>query len=222
MQHHLSPRLDAGEDESEIGEGVRRWSPEKLQRLQGQAAELLAAMGMDLDTAATRDTPRRFVQALFDSTAGYDGDPKLLTIFPTECRGGADCRISQIIEGPIPFFAVCEHHGLPFHGTAHLGYIAHQHIVGISKLTRLVNLFSRRFTVQERLGQQIADWLTDQLEPHGVAVHLEAAHLCTQMRGVREDRSQTTTSFWRGAYEDDAELRREFLGTVWQHQRASR
>lgn len=222
MQHHLSPRLDAGEDESEIGEGVRRWSPEKLQRLQGQAAELLAAMGMDLDTAATRDTPRRFVQALFDSTAGYDGDPKLLTIFPTECRGGADCRISQIIEGPIPFFAVCEHHGLPFHGTAHLGYIAHEHIVGISKLTRLVNLFSRRFTVQERLGQQIADWLTDQLEPHGVAVHLEAAHLCTQMRGVREDRSQTTTSFWRGAYEDDAELRREFLGTVWQHQRASR
>lgn len=222
MQHHLSPRLDSGDADSEGGLGVRGWSPEQLQRLQSHAAELLVALGMDINTPATRDTPRRFVQALFDSTAGYDGDPKLLTIFPTECRGGADCRISQIIEGPIPFFAVCEHHGLPFHGTAHLGYIAHEHIVGISKLTRLVNVFSRRFTVQERLGQQIADWMNDRLEPHGVAVHLEAAHLCTQMRGVREDRSRTSTSFWRGAYEHDPELRREFLSTVWQHQQSNR
>jgi GTP cyclohydrolase I len=151
---------------------------------------------------------------LFDSTFGYEGDHKLLTAFPTECRGGPDCRISQIIEGPIHFYSLCEHHALPFHGVAHVGYIAHEHIIGISKLTRLVRLFARRFTVQERMGQQIADTLADTLEPHGVAVHLEAVHLCTQMRGVREENSHTWTSFWRGAYEDQPEMRQEFLNAA--------
>lgn len=87
---------------------------------------------------------------------------------------------------PIPFFSLCKHHSLPFFGKAYVGYIAHEHILGLSKLTRLVRLFARRFTVQERIGQQLADALEQILEPHGVAVHLEAVHLCTQMRGVRE------------------------------------
>jgi GTP cyclohydrolase I len=151
---------------------------------------------------------------LFDSTSGYEGDHKLLTAFPTECRGGPDCRISQIIEGPISFFALCEHHALPFHGVAHVGYIAHEQIIGISKLTRLVRMFARRFTVQERIGQEVADHLDELMQPHGVAVFLEATHLCTQMRGVREERSSTWTSFWRGVYEDDPSLRDEFLRAV--------
>ena len=187
---------------------------EDWRRFESYAAEIFEAMGMDLDTPGTRDTPRRFVLALFDSTAGYEGDPKLLTAFPTECRGGPDCRISQIIEGPISFFALCEHHGLPFHGRAHVGYIAHDQIIGISKMTRLVRLFARRFTVQERIGQEVADHLVRLMQPHGVAVHLEATHLCTQMRGVREEDSKTWTSFWRGVYEDDPSLRDEFLGAV--------
>ena len=190
---------------------TRDVSPEQLRRFEGYAAEMFAAFGMDLDSPATIDTPRRFVRALFDATAGYEGDPKLLTVFETECHGGPDCRLSQVIEGPIPFYALCEHHALPFHGQAYVGYIAHEHIIGISKLTRLVRLFARRFTVQERVGQQIADALEGMLAPHGVAVYLEAHHLCTQMRGVYETSSLTRTTFWRGEYDDNPALRSEFL-----------
>jgi GTP cyclohydrolase IA len=184
---------------------------EDWKRYEGYIAEIFEAFGMDLDTPGTLRTPERYLKALFDSTAGYEGDEKLLTAFPTECRGGPDCSISQIIEGPISFFALCEHHALPFFGRAHVGYVAHEQIIGISKLTRLVRLFARRFTVQERMGVEIADTLARLLRPHGVAVHLEAVHLCTQMRGVREEQSRTWTAFWRGNYEQYPDMRAEFL-----------
>ncbi len=189
----------------------RHVSEEQMHRFEAYMAEIFTAFGLDLNTSATRETPRRYIRALFDSTEGYEGDPKLLTVFETECRGGPDCRLSQVIEGPIPFFSLCEHHALPFHGHAYVGYIAHEHIIGISKLTRLVRLFARRFTVQERIGQQIADTLEAMLAPHGVAVYLEAHHLCTEMRGVRAVSPITRTTFWRGNYENDASLRSEFF-----------
>lgn len=189
----------------------RHLSEEQQKRFEGYMAEIFTAMGLDLNTPATHETPQRFIRALFDSTEGYDGDPKLLKVFETECRGGPDCRLSQLIEGPIQFFALCEHHALPFYGQAYVGYIAHEHIIGISKLTRLVRLFAKRFTVQERLGQQVADTLNMMLQPHGVAVYLEAHHLCTQMRGVRETAPLTRTTFWRGEYENTPELRTEFF-----------
>ena len=179
-------------------------------RFEGYMAEILTAMGMRLDTAGTQKTPARYLRALFDSTEGYEGDSKLVTAFPTECHGGADCQISQIVEGPIPFYSLCEHHAFPFFGHAYVGYIAHEHIIGISKLTRLVRLFARRFTVQERMGREITETLSRILQAHGVAVYLEAAHLCTQMRGVREGESTTRTTFWRGNYEQDPQLRTEF------------
>jgi GTP cyclohydrolase IA len=211
---HNQPELRVIDpEETSIWEHVtpRTIAPDDWTRFEGHMAEIFTAFGLDLATPGTQRTPERFLRAMYDSTIGYEGDPKLLTAFPTECRGGPDCHISQIIEGPISFFALCEHHALPFHGVAHVGYIAHENIIGISKLTRLVRVYARRFTVQERMGQQIADRLVALLEPHGVAVHIEASHLCTQMRGVREEQSTTWTSFWRGAYEDDPELRREFL-----------
>jgi GTP cyclohydrolase IA len=192
----------------------RHVEPVDWLRFRESIAEIFTAFGMDLDTPGTKRTPERFLQALFDATSGYEGDHKLLTAFPTECRCDADCLVSQISEGPISFYALCEHHSLPFHGFAHIGYVAHERIIGISKLTRLVRLFARRFTVQERLGEQIADAVAELMEPHGVAVHLEAVHLCTQMRGVREEHSKTTTSVWRGVYSDNPELRREFLAQV--------
>jgi GTP cyclohydrolase I len=190
----------------------RRHVPqEQFLKYEGYAHEIFTAFGLNLDTPATRDTPRRFIRALYDATEGYDGDPKLLTVFPTEFRGDPDCRLSQVIEGPIHFFALCEHHALPFHGQAYVGYIAHEHIIGISKLTRLVRLFAKRFTQQERIGFEVADALIAMLKPHGVAVYLKAHHLCTQMRGVRESSPLTRTTVWRGEYDKNTSLRAEFL-----------
>ncbi len=189
----------------------RQVTDEQMEKFEHYVAEMFSAFGLDLNTPATVDTPRRFVRALYDVTEGYEGDPKLLKVFDTECQGGPDCRLSQIVEGPIQFYALCEHHAFPFHGHAYIGYIAHEHLIGISKLTRLVRLFAKRFTVQERLGRQIADTLDVVLEPHGVAVYLEAYHLCTQMRGVRETEPLTRTTFWRGQYDENPSLRTEFL-----------
>ena len=187
----------------------REIPPEDWARYRSNMAETLDALGLPLGTPGTRDTPERFLRALFEATSGYDGDSKLVTTFPTESDAAGGQPFAQIVEGPIAFSALCEHHALPFHGHAHVGYIAGERIIGISKLTRLVRLFSRRFTVQERLGEQIADTLVTLVEPEGVAVRLQASHLCTQMRGV-EEHSRTTTTAWRGVYRD-AELRREFL-----------
>ena len=189
----------------------REIADEDWERYRRHMAEIFGAFGMDSETAGTRNTPERYLRALFDATAGYDGEPKLLTAFPAEGNGHRTAT-SQIIEGPIAFQSLCEHHALPFHGFAHIGYIAGEQIIGISKLTRLVRLFARRFTVQERLGEQIADGLVELIAPQGVAVHLEASHLCTQMRGV-EEHSRTITTFWRGAF-DQSEMRREFLFEV--------
>jgi len=196
---------------SNLGANGRHVPADRMRQFEGYVAEILSAFGMDTATPATLDTPRRFLRAMFDSTDGYEGDPKLITVFDTECRGGPDCRLSQVVEGPIQFFSLCEHHALPFYGRAYVGYIAHEQIIGLSKLTRLVRLFAKRFTVQERIGQQIADSLDAMLHPHGVAVYLDAHHLCTQMRGVRETAPLTRTTFWRGNYESDPTLRTEFF-----------
>jgi GTP cyclohydrolase IA len=191
----------------------RNIAPDEWDRFRENIAEIFEALGMDLDTPGTRETPERFLRALQAATAGYEGDEKLVTAFPAETNPLAEnVAAAQIIEGPISFHCLCEHHALPFFGTAYLGYVADRQILGISKLTRLVRVFARRFTVQERLGEQIADTLVDLVAPHGVAVHLEAEHLCTHMRGV-EEQSRTVTTFWRGNYAD-ADLRREFLQEV--------
>ena len=190
----------------------RQLSPADWERFEGYAAEILTSFGLDLSTPGTKDTPRRFLRAIFDATEGYDGDPKLLTAFPTECRGGANCELAQVVEGPIPFVGVCEHHVLPFVGRAWVGYVAHDQIIGISKLTRLVRVLTRRFGVQERMTHEIADSLEAMVNAHGTAVILEARHLCTQMRGVREHEPMTRTTAYRGTYAADPSLRSEFLG----------
>ena len=215
-EHELDPTVGALRHEDIEDRGWERVRPRRLsdadwKRFEGYAAEILQAFGMPLDTAGTARTPARFLEALFESTEGYEGDAKLVTAFPTECRGGPDCEISQVVEGPIPFYSLCEHHAFPFFGHAFIGYVAHEHIIGISKLTRLVRLFARRFTVQERLGREITDALSRILQAHGVALYLEAVHLCTQMRGVRESEQTTRTTFWRGNYEAVPQLREEFL-----------
>ncbi len=180
-------------------------------RYEGYMTEILGSFGLDLSTAGTAATPRRFQRAIWDATNGYDGDPKLLTAFPTECRGGENCELAQVVEGPIPFAGLCEHHVQPFVGQAWVGYVAHDQIIGISKMTRLVRVLTRRFGVQERMTHEIADALEAMLGAHGTAVFLDATHTCTQIRGVREHEPTTRTSAYRGAYVSDPALRAEFF-----------
>ncbi len=189
----------------------RQISDAQFEKLEGYAAEIFSTLGMDINTPSTKETPHRFIQALFDATEGYDGDPKLVKVFSTECHGEPDCHLSQVIEGPIHFFSLCEHHALPFYGHAYVGYIAHENIIGLSKLTRMVRLFAKRFAVQERIGQEVADTLEAMLHPHGVAVYMEAHHLCVEMRGVREHSPLTRTTVWRGYFASDPALRGEFF-----------
>lgn len=196
---------------SASAEASRHISDEDWRRYEGYVGEIFGSFGLDLSTPGTAETPRRFLRAIYDATAGYDGDPKLLTAFPTECRGGANCELAQVVEGPISFVGLCEHHVLPFVGRAWVGYVAHEQIIGISKLTRLVRVLTRRFGVQERMTHEIADSLQSMLGAHGTAVILDARHLCTQMRGVREHEATTRTTAYRGAYVADPALRAEFF-----------
>lgn len=205
-----------------VEEGLEEWerrnprelSDEDWRRFEGYVSEILEAMGMNLDTPGTKQTPQRFLHALLDATRGYEGDPKLVTTFPAEAGEEGAGRLGQVIEGPIQFYALCEHHALPFFGSAYVAYVARDRIIGISKLTRLVRLYAARFTVQERIGMEVAEGLERILDPEGVAVYLEAVHLCTQMRGVRDSETRTRTTTWRGGYEELSELRQEFLHSI--------
>ena len=207
----IEPSVDDLDMDETLKLNRRNISADDLKKYEGYMAEIFSAMGMDLTTPSTFETPRRFIEALLESTNGYEGDPKLLKAFPQECKGEPDCRLSQVIEGPINFHSLCEHHVFPFYGEAYLGYVANEHILGISKLTRLVRLYSKRFTVQERVGYEIADTLESLMSPHGVAVFLRAKHMCVEMRGVREISPATRTTVFRGVYAEDPALRAEFL-----------
>jgi len=215
MSIHTNGTSQVAIENSSVSE--QRLTEEQRFKFEGYATEIFGALGMDMNSPATQETPHRYIQALFDATDGYDGDPKLIKVFDTECRGEPDCRLSQVIEGPINFFSFCEHHAFPFFGRAYIGYIAHENILGISKLTRLVRVFSKRFSVQERIGQQIADGLETMIKPHGVAVYLEANHLCVEMRGVKEAAPKTRTTVWRGHYASDPAIRAEFLTACQLH-----
>ena len=176
---------------------------EERQRFERYGAEIFARLGMDVNSPGTRDTPRRWLTALWDMTEGYDGDPKLSTTFPAECLVCTEETKTHVVEGPIRFTGLCEHHVLPINGSAFVGYVAERELIGISKLTRIVRLYSKRFTSQERIAHGVADRLVKEVEPQAVAVYIEAEHFCTQARGVREHSSRTATMVVRGAYNTD-------------------
>lgn len=170
-------------------------------RFEGYAADILGRMGLDLDSPGGKETPRRWIAALWEMTEGYDGDPKASTLFPVECPACPRFERTQVIEGPIQFTALCEHHVLPIRGSVRVAYLAAERLIGISKLTRIVRLYAKRFTTQERLSQQLADAIMSEIEPRGAAVHVEAVHACMQARGVREMSSRTETLVLRGEYD---------------------
>lgn len=183
---------------------VATLEPERdLKRAEEGARQMLDALGIDLDTEDTRDTPRRlvwmyeelltpkgFVPTTFDNADGYD---------------------ELVLAKDIPFTSLCAHHLLPFQGVAHVGYLPGERVLGLSKLARVVHFFARSLQTQERLTKQVADWLEDELCPRGVGVVLEAEHQCMTVRGVQATGSKTVTSTMYGLLRKNIATREEFL-----------
>ncbi|MEO5981291.1 MAG: GTP cyclohydrolase I FolE [Pedococcus sp.] len=167
------------------------------------AADLLRALGRDPQSPHLADTPRRVAAAYAEllSPRAFD-----LTTFPND--EGYD---QLVLARGIPVHSLCEHHLLPFHGVAHVAYLPADRILGLSKLARVVELFARDLQVQERLTQQVADWLQEHLEPQGVGVIVEAEHLCMSMRGVQASGTTTLTSALHGRLREDPRSRQEFF-----------
>jgi GTP cyclohydrolase I len=172
-------------------------------RAEAAAREMLEALSIDLTDESTRETPRRLVGVYEELLSPAPFNP---TTFPND--GGYD---ELVVARGIPFHSLCEHHLLPFVGTAHVGYLPGERILGLSKLARVVDYFARSVQVQERLTTQIARWLEDELEPKGVGVVLEAEHMCMSLRGVQKAGASTITSTLFGAVRDDPRTRQEFL-----------
>jgi GTP cyclohydrolase IA len=167
------------------------------------ALELLRALGADPDRDGLEDTPRRVADAYAELLTPR---PFRATTFPND-----DGYDELILARSIPFHSLCMHHLLPFHGVAHVGYLPGDRILGLSKLGRVVEFFSRDLQIQERLTTQVADWLERELDPKGVGVVLEAEHTCMSLRGVQKLGAKTVTSAMRGLLRDDPRTRHEFL-----------
>src|SRR5579863_5207 len=176
-----------------------------------QVAEMLAALGEDPKREGLARTPERVDKAMKFLTSGYHTDVAKLV-------NGAIYQVQydeMVIVKDIEFFSLCEHHMLPFYGKAHVGYLARNKVIGISKIPRIVDVFARRLQIQERLTQQIAHSLLEMLDPLGVGVIIEAQHLCMMMRGVEKQHSGTVTSAMLGEFKQK-ETRDEFLALVRQ------
>ena len=171
--------------------------------------EMLLAIGEDPEREGLRDTPRRIAEAYVEVFGGLHVDAaEFLKV------GFEEGHSEMVILRDIPFFSMCEHHFLPFHGSAHVAYIPRGRVVGISKIARLVDSVARRPQLQERLTSQIADALIAALEPDGVAVAVDAEHLCMTMRGIKKPGSRMVTSAMRGTFQSQDETRAEFLALV--------
>jgi GTP cyclohydrolase I len=174
-----------------------------LEAAETAAADLLRALGADLEDEGLRDTPRRVAAAYAELLTPK---PFNLTTFPND--EGYD---ELVLARDIPFHSLCMHHMLPFHGVAHVAYLPGDRIIGLSKLARVVELFARDLQVQERLTVQVADWLQANLAPKGVGVVIEAEHLCMSLRGVQKPGARTVTSALHGLVREDSRTRQEFL-----------
>ncbi len=170
-------------------------------------AEMILRLGDDPEREGMRKTPKRVAKSLAFLTEGYHKRPQ-------EVVGDAlyeQSHQNMVLVKDIELYSLCEHHLLPFFGKAHIAYIPDGHVLGLSKLARLVEVYARRFQVQERMTEQIAQAVWETTRPQGVAVVVEAYHLCMMMRGVQKQNSKTITSAMRGAFLDDQRTRDEFL-----------
>ncbi|MEZ4493252.1 MAG: GTP cyclohydrolase I FolE [Dehalococcoidia bacterium] len=179
------------------------------ERLRSAVVELLAAIGDDPRRDGLVETPRRIAEMYEEIFGGLSIDPaEYLSV------GFEVAHDELVILREIPFYSMCEHHFLPFHGEAHVGYIPDGRVVGISKLARVVEGFARRPQIQEQLTSQVAETIMETLQPDGVAVVIEAEHLCMTMRGVKKPGSRMITSAMRGQFKQSSITRAEFLSLV--------
>lgn len=178
--------------------------------MQETIRRLLAELGEDPAREGLVDTPKRVEKSLKFLTSGYNVDIDTVingALFTVEYQ-------EMVIVRDIDFYSMCEHHMLPFFGKAHVAYVPNGKVIGLSKIPRLVDVFARRLQVQERLTSQIAECLSEKIVPLGVAVVLEATHLCKAMRGVEKQNTTTVTSAMRGVFHHDARTRQEFLKLI--------
>jgi len=171
--------------------------------------EMLALLGEDPDREGLRDTPRRIASMYAEMFEGLNRDPA--EVLAVGFEEGYD---EIVILRDIPFYSMCEHHFMPFHGSAHVGYLPNGRIVGLSKLARAVEILARRPQVQERLTTQIADCIENVLDARGVGVVIEAEHLCMTARGIRKPGARMVTSAMRGHFREEANTRQEFLNLI--------
>jgi len=179
-------------------------------RIRKAIAELIEAVGENPEREGMRQTPERVARMYDELLAGYWTDPVALVndaIFDVSYD-------EMVLVRDIEFYSLCEHHMLPFMGRAHVAYIPRGKVIGLSKIPRVVDLYARRFQVQERMTRQVADFISEVLNPHGVAVVLEAIHLCSVMRGVKKHDARMTTSAMHGAFRKNLATRQEFLDSI--------
>ncbi len=189
---------------------VEKYNKEITQDIADFYTNILGKLGEDPTREGLEKTPERVAKALQFLTSGYKQDAAKIL------RGAMfkEDYSEMVIVKDIELYSMCEHHMLPFFGKAHIAYIPNGHIVGLSKIPRIVDVFARRLQVQERLTQQVLDSIHDTLQPLGVAVVIEARHMCMMMRGVQKQNSATTTSAFTGVFKDDEKTRNEFLKLI--------
>ena len=186
------------------------YDPETIEQLKEHYTAVLRLLGEDPEREGLVKTPERMAKAMCFLTQGYDQDPLEIlrsAMFNEKYK-------QMVLVKDIEFYSMCEHHVLPFYGKAHVAYIPNGHITGLSKIARVVECFARRLQVQERLTVQIRDCIQQALNPIGVAVVIEASHMCMQMRGVEKLGSATTTSAFTGVFLKDTRTREEFLTLI--------
>lgn len=189
---------------------TEEYNQENLDKMALNFQNTLTLLGEDVTREGLEKTPMRVAKALSFSTAGYQMDA--VEILKSALFN--EDHEEMVIVKDIELYSMCEHHMLPFYGRAHIGYLPNGKITGLSKIARVVDVFARRLQVQERLTCQIKEAIQEALQPHGVAVVIEAKHLCMMMRGVQKQNSSTTTSSFTGVFMDNYATRKEFLNLV--------
>ncbi len=189
---------------------IDRWDDEKTAKLAEHYKAILELIGENTEREGLLDTPVRVAKAIQFLTKGYGIEPKDIlksAIFKEDYK-------QMVIVKDIEIYSMCEHHMIPFYGKAHVAYIPNEYITGLSKIAHVVEAYARRLQVQERLTMQIRDCIQETLDPMGVAVVIEASHMCMQMRGVQKQNSVTTTSAFTGIFLRDTKTREEFIHLI--------